>query len=464
MRAWRAFHILGPVNPRNSRSVRLAGIALATAALGLAWYLSRPPDIPWWKGNLHSHSLWSDGDSFPEMVSDWYKRNGYHFLAISDHNTLMDGERWIQVHDDPRVDEVLADYDRRFGSDWAPRETRADGIEAMRLKTLEEYRGLLEEEGRFLLIPAEEITVVLGPTAVHLNATNLREAIPPQPGTDVQQTLQLGIDAVLAQRSRTGQPMFPHVPHPNFGWAVTPADMIALRGDRFFEIYNGHPQVNNAGDPQHPNSDRIWDIVLAHRIESGRPPIYGLAVDDAHQYLTEGPHEANPGLGWIMVRSPELRFEALLSAMEAGDFYASTGVELAELSADGEVIEFEIRPEEGATYTTQFIGTREGWQQGSRPRPGPRTPGVSHPRTFSDDIGAVLSEQRGTSARYELQGDELYVRARIVSSRSRDASNRPDEFETAWTQPVVPAHRLKAGDAPRRAPSPSQAEDAGGPR
>ena len=35
-----------------------------------------------WKGNLHTHSFWSDGDDFPEMIADWYKRHGYHFLAL----------------------------------------------------------------------------------------------------------------------------------------------------------------------------------------------------------------------------------------------------------------------------------------------------------------------------------------------------------------------------------------------
>jgi hypothetical protein len=36
----------------------------------------------WWKGNLHSHTFWSDGDDFPEMVTQWYTVHGYHFLAF----------------------------------------------------------------------------------------------------------------------------------------------------------------------------------------------------------------------------------------------------------------------------------------------------------------------------------------------------------------------------------------------
>ena len=52
---------------------------------------SAQPAVRWWKGNLHTHTLWSDGDDFPEMVVDWYKSRGYDFLALSDHNTLQLG-------------------------------------------------------------------------------------------------------------------------------------------------------------------------------------------------------------------------------------------------------------------------------------------------------------------------------------------------------------------------------------
>ncbi len=37
----------------------------------------------WFKGNLHTHSYWSDGDEFPEVIMDWYKSKGYQFLALT---------------------------------------------------------------------------------------------------------------------------------------------------------------------------------------------------------------------------------------------------------------------------------------------------------------------------------------------------------------------------------------------
>src|SRR3954465_5886627 len=74
-------------------------------SLGLGWLappaaedpVAANPEPRWFKGNLHTHSLWSDGNDYPEMIADWYRARGYHFLALSDHNTLSQGPRWMGV-------------------------------------------------------------------------------------------------------------------------------------------------------------------------------------------------------------------------------------------------------------------------------------------------------------------------------------------------------------------------------
>jgi len=66
-------------------------------ALALTILAANAEEARWWKGNLHTHSLWSDGDDYPEMIADWYRSNDYQFLGISDHNILAEGERWIHV-------------------------------------------------------------------------------------------------------------------------------------------------------------------------------------------------------------------------------------------------------------------------------------------------------------------------------------------------------------------------------
>ena len=58
-------------------------------------------ELKWFKGNLHTHTYWSDGDAFPEMVLDWYKSNGYQFVALSEHNIIANVEKWKKI---PRRD------------------------------------------------------------------------------------------------------------------------------------------------------------------------------------------------------------------------------------------------------------------------------------------------------------------------------------------------------------------------
>ena len=44
----------------------------------------------WFKGNTHTHTLNSDGDSTPDEVVRWYRDHSYHFLVLTDHNFLTD--------------------------------------------------------------------------------------------------------------------------------------------------------------------------------------------------------------------------------------------------------------------------------------------------------------------------------------------------------------------------------------
>lgn len=44
----------------------------------------------WLKGNLHSHSTFSDGELTPEAMKEAYKHHGYDFLAVTDHDVYAD--------------------------------------------------------------------------------------------------------------------------------------------------------------------------------------------------------------------------------------------------------------------------------------------------------------------------------------------------------------------------------------
>ncbi len=388
----------------------------------------RPAGPTWWKGNLHTHSLWSDGDDFPEMVVDGYKKAGYDFVALSDHNVLAEGERFIEA--DPTI---LDDYRERFGSDWV--EVSGDG--RVRLKTFAEYRTLFEESGSFLLIQSEEITDVFEAKPLHVNATNVRERIEPQGGGSVREVLQRNVDKVLEQRERTGELMFPHVNHPNFGWAVKVEDLIALRGEKFFEVYNGHPLVHNEGDDLRPSTERMWDILLSERLADGEGVMYGIAVDDAHNYRALDSQHSNPFRGWVRVRSKTLSAEAIVEAMERGDFYGSSGVELDDVIVDAEALSLRIQASEGIQYRTLFVGTRRGYDRTTEEVTAGEDAAVL--RRYSADIGQVLAEIEGANPTYRFQGDEIYVRAKVISTKVKTNPYREGEVEAAWVQPVVPA-------------------------
>ncbi|MEO7368739.1 MAG: hypothetical protein ABIZ36_12335, partial [Gemmatimonadaceae bacterium] len=309
-------------------SIYMLRLILLVANLSTAAGLMAEPPLRWWKGNLHTHSLWSDGDDYPEMIVDWYQRHGYHFLALSDHNVLSDHERWIVVAASKGGDAAFAKYLGRFGEPWV--EQRESGLgKQVRLKMLSEFRVPFEQAGKFLLIQSEEITGQFMKAPIHLNATNVQEAIAPPFGRTVTDVMQKMINSVVEQRQRTGVPMIPHINHPNFGWAVTAEELIPLENEQFFEVYNGHPAVHNEGDKSHAGLDRVWDIVLTERLARlGKGAFFGLATDDAHHYHGDPTKQSRTGRGWIVVRAANLTAEDLIAAMEAGDFYASSGVVL----------------------------------------------------------------------------------------------------------------------------------------
>lgn len=406
------------------------------------------PDSRWWKGNLHTHSLWSDGDDFPEMIVDWYAQRDYHFLVLSDHNVLSEGERWMANSEIVRRGgpQALEKYRLRFGPDWiesrrrtAPPEKPADNeLETWetRLKTLAEFRKKFESNGKFLMMPAEEITDRVGKLPVHMNASNLPQVIQPQGGATVREAIVNNLRAVNDLAERTGQKVLVHLNHPNFGWAITPEDLAYVAEEQFFEIYNGHPSVNQLGDEFRPSLELMWDIANTLRIDQFKTaPLYGLATDDCHNY--HGNPGSQPGRGWVQVRARFLTPDHLISAMKRGDFYASSGVVLKDVQFDATTkkLRIEIEPQADVEFVTQIVGTPRDydrtWPAGVDSQGNP----VPVKQRYCPKIGTVFAKFSGNSVEYQMTGDELYVRAVITSSRPHPNPSFEQQYEQAWTQP-----------------------------
>ena len=298
----------------------------------------------WYKGNTHTHTLNSDGDSTPDDVVRWYREHRYQFLVLTDHNFL----------------------------------TSVDGLNAL--------HGADE---KFLVIKGEEVTDRLGEKSLHINGLDVNAVVPPQGGSSVVDILQRNVNAI---RQANG---VPHINHPSFRWSITAEEMQRVRNYRLFEIFNGHPQVNNVGGGGVPGLEEAWDAILTNGTL-----LYGVAVDDAHVFKAPGnPDVAGPGRGWVAVRAPRLEARALLESLERGDFYASTGVELTDYQATARQITVTVNATAFSKYRIQFIGNG----------------------------GRVLREIAEPTATYEIRGNEGYVRARVLESNGR----------MAWCQPIM---------------------------
>ena len=399
------------------------------------------PSVQWYKGNLHTHTLWSDGDDFPDSVVRWYKTNGYHFLALSDHNVMQRGEKWFAPAKRKGGPEIADKYLTSFPADRV--KVRGEGAaREIRLKTFDELQSEFGEAGRFLMLTSIEST----DSRVHVNVTNLRDPILPDKAIDTSTSsgivaaMRHAFAAVKAQRAATGQPMFAHLNHPNFKWAVTAEEILQVEQQRFFEVYNGHPTVYNEGDAVHASTERIWDIVLAERLgRLGQPPLYGLATDDSHNYHIAPDRvtmrSSITGRGWIMVKAAELTPEALIASIEKGDFYCSTGVTLKEIVRTSDSLTVEVQPEEGVEYRIEFIGSHKGYSHKSEPVKDANGEVLRVTRRYSDHVGRLLQATKSVRATYKFKGDELYVRARVTAYRPKSPIVVPGELERAWTQP-----------------------------
>ncbi|MBN1342732.1 MAG: hypothetical protein JXQ73_08645 [Phycisphaerae bacterium] len=429
---------------RRGLRVAVAGVLLSVLAIGVSGCAGQPaPAGQWWEGQLHCHSQWSDGDAYPEMVADWYKSHGYHFLALTDHNVLSDDDgKWKPIDKRGSGEAALAQYEAKFGKDYIERRN-VNGKLMIRLKTLSEIRSMYDEPGRFRMIQGEEITDTFKTAGqrngipVHVNAINLRTLIRPNMGKDIPSTIKNDTLPVWQQSEKTGVPMVAILNHPNWKWCLPAEEILASPCVRFFEVYNGGPDCMNHGDDLHASTDRVWDIVLAHRLSKGDGPLlFGVGADDTHVYTRIDVSDAIPGRSWVTARAKELSPDAITKAMLAGDFYASTGVRLKDVRFDGRTLQVAVDPAEGVTYTIQFIGTKKGCDLSSKPVTDKDGKPVRATRRYTKDIGRVLHEARNTTASYRLQGDDLYVRAKVISSKPTQYPHYDGETEVAWTQPV----------------------------
>lgn len=250
------------------------------------------------KGNIHTHTRWSDGDSPPEDVVKWYRDHGYNFLAITDHNGLTNPELFRP----------------------------------------------LQKKG-FVLIPGEEITMSVEHKPVHENALCHGHTIGGGKRGSIREALTWGIAQVKAQRGTT------LVNHPNFDWALTTNDILDAKGAELLEIWSGHPYVNTDGDATRPSHEMIWDTLLTAGIDFA-----GVAVDDAHHFKPNAQEPAaRAGRGWVQVFAPKADKKLICKALADKRLYSSNGVVLKRITIKGDAMTLVLAESSGTSV--ELYGT-----------------------------------------------------------------------------------------------------------
>ncbi len=261
-------------------------------------------------------------------------------------------------------------------------------------------------------------------------------------GVHPTELIAQNVKEVTALAAQLKRPSMLTVNHPQWVYLdIMPENLINNPNVRFFEVCNGGSAFAPPKENPVRTNDPFWDVVNAFRAKKGLPLIYGIGSDDTHAYFNFGTKKAGRvGVDYIVVRSPSLTPDALLAALHAGDFYASSGVTLRNIEFDPKkrALHVSVYPDPGAAYKIHFMTTKKNFDTSVRivDVPAAKGHGARKVPIYASEIGKTVSLVEGTEATYTMAPDDLYVRARVESSLpSAYIGHFHPETKVAWTQP-----------------------------
>ena len=257
--------------------------------------------MPWFKGNLHTHTNNSDGMNSLEEVVKTYEDLGYDFLFITDHNYV----------------------------------TPVNGL----------------DNNKILVIPGCEVSLEVEGGVVHVNGFNVKEIEIPDSFSTIRGAIQSAADAILKANG------IAQINHPNYKWSVGSEHIKDIKGLTLFEVFNALPLCNNFGGGGKPGNEQIWDELLSQGCI-----LWGTAGDDMHS-ISPGKNNifnneisALPARAWVVVKADEKSPESITESLKEGNFYASTGITIEEIEITDTSYSLQIKQSYDYKYTTYFIG------------------------------------------------------------------------------------------------------------
>ena len=410
----------------------------------------------WKKGQLHIHTLWSDGHDFPESLIWGYKKNNYDFVVITDHDILgQDEDIYMPIATNEGGWPPMATREmyQRLEESVPPgqlKERKLGMRTFVRLTPYEDLRKDLEIPEKFLILPGEEITlwnVGSDQRQVHVNYINLAKTLNPEPAQTVEETLKICSDAITDEIKEN--PVFFMANHPH--WVIWDLQVDELLKNPQYR----HVQLFSSGydyPPQDkmPSLEQFWDAVNAYRIINKQEILFATGGDDSHFASPEKYGKpAGINVAWIYVNlriGEEFTHNSITQALNEGRYYPSNGVEFKSINFDEttQTLKVEVKAVPGRKYKIRFNTTSVDFDRSTE------TITMQHPtkinrrrevKTYSKEIGKTVLEVSGNVAECKMQSDWLYLRATVVSDEKlpelKNIWYDLEPYKKAWTQPFV---------------------------
>ena len=290
-----------------------------------------------YKANLHCHTIVSDGTHTPKQIKEMYKANGYNVVAFTDHNILKS-----QSHLDD--DSFLA-------------------LNSCEVDLVNDTDAAVPHKKRSLY---------------HFNLY-ARDQKPRQTPPPMQMDYhnQDAINEYIEARVNEGYLVCYN--HPN--WSMqTFEEYSKLKGLFAMEIYNHGCEVT---DGYYGYNPQVYDEMLR---ATGK--LFCISADDNHN------REVDDSFGgFVMISATELTYDGIIDALVAGDFYATQGPEIHEISVhDGKL---RIKCSESELIVV-YTDSRQ-----------------CH----------IKKENKMTEVEFTLYGDEKYVRVMCRDTQNKDANS-----------------------------------------
>ncbi len=262
-----------------------------------------------YKGNLHSHTTYSDAaETLPNMVKEYYEQ-GYDFLANADHGVT--GTPW---NVEP-TKQILYTYNGIFGKDNIP--LTDEEFEGITTGTYPLYDGTVRNKKMVCVTGANELNNMTLLTKAHVNGYFLGEGV----GDGFGGT-ENGFEAAIAFTEENGG--LSHINHPG-DWLESNKDITTVSDidnvEFFAELLLKYPtclgiEVFNETNGTTPYDRILWDNLLMYTLPYGKNVI-GFSNTDAHVKKT-----VDTSFGVFMMKENDM--DNIKEAMLDGTFFMVT--------------------------------------------------------------------------------------------------------------------------------------------